>query len=137
MKLLVTFVFLLTTLIAADAGEHHDGKWWLKQSALEKAIYTTGMMDGVYIGTSIVGHDGVAQFNRAADRLLEQKNTKQVVDGVDAFYHDFRNRNIPTAGAIWIVCQQINGATDEQLSGIILQYRQLSALSDEQLEKLK
>jgi hypothetical protein len=109
----------------ALSAESRDGRWWLKLSALEKAIYTSGMRDGVNVGEGI-SPDPELFTSRAAE-LLAKKNTKQLVDGIDHFYSDFRNRSIPTYAALWMVAMEINGVDARKIEDMKIRLRREAA----------
>lgn len=46
-------------------------------------------------------------------------NIKQVVDGLDVLYEDYKNRNIQIAYAIHVVKKQIQGASEEEINAIL------------------
>lgn len=104
----------------------HDGRWWIRLSALEKAIYTTGILDGVDVGEGISvrrGLDATDDYVKEVHHLFGKVNTKQMVDGIDVFYRDFRNRSIPTYAAAWFVAMQISGADEARLQEFLVQMR--------------
>lgn len=112
--------------VLAEDWSTRDGKWWLNRTVLEKAIYTAGMLDGVNAGEAIVLRDGLASadsFNADVKRLFGKVDGRQMRDGIDTFYRDFRNRSIPTYVAMWIVALQINGADQSQIEKMLRQFR--------------
>jgi hypothetical protein len=88
------------------------------------------MIDGVDTGGAILvkdGADAVKAFNATVGQLFGVAKVGQLVDGMDRFYSDFRNRGIATSHALFIVAMQISGATDEQIRALTLLYRRASS----------
>jgi hypothetical protein len=119
------FVFFAVILFASAAAETRDGRWWLSLSPLEKATYTAGMMDGVNVGEGISPEPEL--FTARAAELLANKNVKQLKDGIDHFYKDFRNRSIPVYSAFWVVAMEINGVAATKIEEMIRALRRESA----------
>jgi hypothetical protein len=131
------FIPLLITSILAS--EDRDGNWWRTRRGFDKAVYVTGMIDGVYIGTAILTKNiltrgdskgdstAVDSLTAGAKRLLVGVKVGQLVDGMDRFYSDFRNRGIMAWAALYIVSMQISGATDEEIRTWTLMYRRASS----------
>lgn len=55
--------------------------------------------------------------------------TGQFVDGIDAFYKDFRNRQVETASAIEYVRDQVRGKPAEELESKLSLWRRCAAAS--------
>jgi hypothetical protein len=137
MRMKFAVALIILTALAANTlpGVNFDdrnGNWWNTRSKMEKAIYTLGMMDGVYTGGAILiksGAQAVNGFNSDVERLFGKTNAAQLIDGMDRFYRDFRDRGIGTSQALWLVGWQISGATDAQLQPYIIALRRTAALT--------
>ena len=114
----------------SDALPDRDGKWWITITPLEKAIYTLGLMDGTEIGGALLSPTESAEmpdFALRSKQFFGQVNVKQLVDGMDHFYKDFRNREIGTRDALVVVTWQIKGTRDDAwLEAFVRKLRQLS-----------
>jgi len=132
---LAVCVFVSVLVTSSLAEEDRDGNWWRTRRELDKAVYVTGMIDGVYIGTAILTKDIMTKGDPTAldsltagtKRLLVGVKVEQLVDGMDRFYSDFRNRGIMAWAALYIVGMQISGATDEEIRTWTLMYRRASS----------
>jgi hypothetical protein len=47
----------------------------------------------------------------------------QLVDGLDSFYGDFRNRRILVYSAVWLVLNEIAGTPQDELDKMIQSWR--------------
>jgi hypothetical protein len=132
---LAVCVFVGVLVTSTLAEEDRDGNWWRTRRVFDKAVYVTGMIDGVSIGTAILTKNIMTKGDPTAldslatgtKRLLAGVKVQQLVDGIDRFYSDFRNRGIMTWAAFYIVGMQISGATDEEIQNWTLMYRRASS----------
>ena len=53
------------------------------------------------------------------DKHLSTVKVGQLVDGIDAFYSDYKNRSISTHNAVWLVLNGIAGPPKEKLDKMI------------------
>ena len=128
---LTVCVFVTLLVTSTLASEDRNGNWWRSQQKSVKAVYVVGMIDGVGTGEAILTKDGptaaLKAFTATADRLLVGAKAEQLMDGMDRFYSDFRNRSILTSHALFIVAMQISGATDEQIQNWTLIFRRATS----------
>jgi len=82
----------------------HNGYWWKDKSDEFKQGFVNGYRDAV-------NHAATAK------QLAELKGvgTKQLVEGMDSFYHDFRNVMILVDDAMTFVLDLMRHVPDEQL----------------------
>jgi hypothetical protein len=123
----LVLVLCLASHIAA-AVERRDGNWWIPLSENLKLAYITGFFDGTHLGRAFSAHDFTntttrlaieASFDKNADKYLGNVTNDQLVDGLNDFYKDFRNRRIRVNDATWVVVNDISGTPKEQLAAII------------------
>jgi hypothetical protein len=57
----------------------------------------------------------------------QNASSRQFLDGMDAFYKDFRNTEYPLNGAIKLVRDQINGHAAEDIEKELVAWRQCHA----------
>jgi hypothetical protein len=50
-------------------------------------------------------------------------SSKQLVDGVDAFFADFRNRRILVGDGIWLVANSISGTPEKEMKELVESWR--------------
>lgn len=135
-SLIITFfVFgLFNTLIAED--NRRDGNWWRDQDRLTRSVYIIGFFDGMDLGknfsywkfankkemNSCMGK--VAEsYNEYSAKYFKNVTNMQLVDGLDSFYADFRNRSIQVADTVWLVVNSIAGTPQEKLDLMIENWR--------------
>lgn len=114
-------LFLSTQVFGQGISWRGDGNWWLAQSKTTKDSHIVGVTDGLRLQEALVLRSHIdreddpaairrkqAESMEAPRRLLKGLNSNQVRDGLDAFYADFRNRQILLPDAMQIVIYQIN-----------------------------
>ena len=104
--LLLGAAALLVT--SSFAEETHDGNWWRAQHKEVRAGYVTGMTDGLYIGVAIFGKavleklditpnaDVMDLLHKSPQGLFGDVKVGPIIDAIDRFYSDVRNRSIPS-----------------------------------------
>jgi hypothetical protein len=99
--------FLLLALIAstARADQTQNGNMWLKLSESQKLFYTVGFLDGMTYGSP---------ENQISPQMkkFSEVTPKQIMDGFDKIYTDYRNRLIPMLTAMDVVIESIKGESD-------------------------
>jgi len=134
-KLWLVPLFSLVTL-ALYAADVRDGNWWRDLTPSAKANYATGFFDGVNLGHNFsywnLAHDKQKQeclidvrdsFDSFSTKYLTHVTNTQLVDGLDSFYSDYRNRSISIANAVWVVVNSIAGTPQDKLDEMIGNFR--------------
>lgn len=125
--LLLLLVFSICSVAKAE-GNQNDGNYWLSlDNKLARTRYVIGFTDGMKLG-KIFTYGGslpdtaeeLNDFNNDSFGKLYAKyftnvTAGQLVDGLDVFYEDFRNRNTTIYVAVWWVVQQISGKLKEEV----------------------
>ncbi len=129
-KLLTLFLAILLCAAPFAAAQHknhpaegpppiHNGLWWANKSSLFRDAFITGYKSG---SSHAAGHPiDINQFPAI-----------ELVDGIDSFYKDFRNRNILVDDALTYVEDQLRGIPDDKLNAELLKLRAASAPSNEE-----
>ena len=127
--------------------QRRDGNWWREANATDAAgvvLYVAGLVDSLSVIAPGLVREGAAlqaatqepralvdttyaapkllagaQYELAMRKFLVGVAISQVVDGVDAFYQDFRNRRVGIAQAVWIVLNQIAGANEATVNSLV------------------
>jgi len=133
--------FLVVGLVVGAGLAHgqvrddHNGYWWLQQDRLSKLGWLMGFADGVEAQRdSVIAaclDQGSTEASTAAQRqsvvevcnnnawrnfFLPPKVTfRQVIDGIDHFYADDRNKSLGVDVAVLYVYMQRNGASQAVL----------------------
>ncbi len=92
----------------------HNGLWWQNKSPLFHDGFMTGYKSG--------------SMHTAGHPLdLNQFPAVELIDGVNAVYIDFRNRNILVDDALHYVIDQLKGVSDDALNAELLTMRAAAA----------
>lgn len=145
MKLLATLALLASVAVAMPSRSEdvrRDGNWWLTLPRSDKLSYTLGVFDGAQLGSNFsmwkymyskLEHERVctAQAQKAYsdyfDKYFANTTNGQLVDGLDTFYEDYRNRRIRAYGGIWLVMHGIAGLPEKELDKMTESWRSNSS----------
>lgn len=116
-----------------------DGNLWLKLESLPdqqvskllRASYIGGLKDGVALeagfladvladssfppSDTVVIHNYVSSTGRYSNNI----SVEQLMDGLDSFYSDYRNRSILLMWAVFYISKEIAGTPETQLNTLI------------------
>jgi hypothetical protein len=119
----------------AQASDQRDGNWWNDLDDSFRGHYVLGFMDGIRLGNHF-SHWGMSEneskectgavgdsFSTMENQYLSKLTVRQLKDGLDDFYKDYRNRRIKTDGAVWLVVQGISGVPSDTLQKSIDAWR--------------
>jgi hypothetical protein len=135
---LVLALLLLPTLPLHSSDNRRDGNWWRSQSEAIRLDYMVGFFDGKRLGYNF-SYWGFAEddsrcvskvgksYNSYSDKYFSNITNDQVVDGLDRFYADYRNRRIRVADAVWLVLNEIAGTSQKEMDQMIESWRKNSA----------
>lgn len=126
----IATLIAITPLRASAQALVVNGNFWQSQSAASHTDYILGFIDGMRLGnnfsywaTDIHTKEGAARAESATSsydtetkRYMSNVTVGQIVDGLNQFYSDFRNRNIMIHDAVWLVLEQIAGTPDSGLN---------------------
>ena len=135
MRLVVlTAMFLVATGINGES-DHRDGNWWLSMPSAAKPSYIVGFLDGMELGyvfslqnpdvrqkfecVSAVMHS----YNQGTLKYFDNVTAAQLVDGLNAFYNDYKNRRIRIPQAMQAVVNGIAGMSEQDLKTMIENFR--------------
>ena len=136
--LAAVFVVVAISAIPLEAqqSDRRDGNWWTTQQTAVRVPFALGFFDGMVAGQSFTIPDVVTigavtetcmkmsyeTYQKHSNKYLSAITAGQLVDGLDAFYKDYRNRSIMTSQAFELIVRSIAGEDIEQLT---IQYRRL------------
>jgi hypothetical protein len=120
------FCVLLAAASVAVADEKHNGNWWIAQPPTAKAVYLQGYLDGLAEESSSWTMDAAMasvvvpkvchQPLTGMQKRVEEGNKRfnditygQLIDGLNDFYADYRNRLIRVPVASNSVVSNIRG----------------------------
>lgn len=149
MKVYMGFALVLLVLAGtsvADGQEQtNNGYWWVDQSPTFKIGFATGYAMAMTANSDAAGfrciaakHGGIipqqVPSNEELDACLQSPEVMaldfgkirmgQLVDGVDEFYKDFRNKSIDIGYAMYYVRDELKGKTDKELAAELAGWRQ-------------
>jgi hypothetical protein len=124
-KIVMSFLAVLLVcgpMVAQHKSSHpaegpppiHNGLWWGSKSSLFRDGFMTGYKSG---SMHAIGHP--------ID--LNAFPASELIDGLDSFYKDFRNRNILVDDALVYITDQLRGAPDDKLNAELLKMRAAAA----------
>ena len=104
---------------------------WEKYPVRAKIAYIEGLLHGEIIGISNLseviregnfsGEEKISQlWKKFVDKLnlfineFDKVNPRQIVDGIDAFYQDYVNRDIPVFQLLPLVCKRVKGEVSQE-----------------------
>jgi hypothetical protein len=149
-RILIAVLLLSPSLWARNAAGVADGSDWRQYSqsykvgwidgfvsAMSDAQTGTAVLCGFQLHLSVDSKEEKACITEAQDFNFEMIKYGQFLDGMDAFYKDFRNTEYPITGAIRLVRDQINGRPAEDIEKELLGWRQCRADKNKCLEYLQ
>jgi|WetSurSiteA1Bulk_404760.scaffolds.fasta_scaffold06723_3 hypothetical protein len=135
-SLVITFFVMVLPFGLMAEDNRRDGNWWRGQDRLIRSAYIVGFFDGMDLGYNfsywkfiqkkemnsciIQMHESYSEYS---DKYFKNVSNSQLVDGLDSFYVDFRNRSIRVADAVWSVVNSIAGTPQEELDSMIENWR--------------
>jgi hypothetical protein len=112
--LLATFVPLLC--ITSFGQSQFDGDSWIPKLQDAKILYVVGFVDGRNDGINDAAEAlGTDIYNPKISKLASKVTVGQIVDGVDEFYKDWRNRKVLLRHAMQYVMDEAQGKDDSEL----------------------
>jgi len=134
---LAFFAFLLiSTPVRNENNSTRDGNWWRTQEQICKYQYVVGFFDGTELGYDF-SYWGIMDTNRNdpavgkiqksynaySAKFLTNVTSSQLVDGLNEFYSDYRNRRITVINGIWLVLNEIAGTRQTEMQKMIESWR--------------
>ncbi len=139
-KIIILVLLALGSATAfSQDSDRRDGNWWRSQSRPAQVNYMVGFFDGMELGHRFsywsFANDRKAgesmkrvsaSYVEYIDKYFNNPTSGQLVDGLDVFYADFRNRSILVHNAVWIVVNQVAGETQGRVDALIENWRRNS-----------
>jgi len=140
----VVLLVLLATGIAQGQQEKPNGFWWLNSSETFKVGFVSGYVEAINRAYQSTKWRCLGESLESKTKWTEKEAAEcvspvaaydftnirfgQLVDGVDEFYKDFRNKNIHINAALDYVRDQLRGdKSAKQLEEELNQYRRNAA----------
>ena len=121
--------------VAHGADTRRDGNWWLGLTPTAKLYFAVGFFDGIELGSKFsywgmtegkntdCAGKAVGSFYSYKKKYLADVTNDQIVDGLDSFYSDYKNRRILIPDAVWLVANGIAGTPQKDLDKMIESWR--------------
>jgi hypothetical protein len=130
---LVLFAALAVCVLSSPAAaqDKRDGHYWRNIPETEKLDIILGLFDGMALSESlihIVVRDNYSVCTDVIESIMAQTakymndlSTAQIATGLDSFYVDQANRDIPIFWGVWVVARQSKG--DKNVGAFIKELR--------------
>jgi hypothetical protein len=136
-RLVVCLLFLAGACFAADVPKY-DAYWWAQQSDTFKLGWVIGYTsakenDLLFISSSCMGMKFAAGDNKGPcehpgmTMNFDNVTMGQFVEGIDAFYKDFRNKQLSVFQAIAYAKDQVQGLPQAELDKEVESWRRCNA----------
>jgi hypothetical protein len=123
LRLFMAAVLVVTVLAGQlQAQDKRDGNYWRTIPETEKLDIILGFFDGMALSESLIHivvresysvcTDVIESIMAQTGKYLDNLTTAQIATGLDTFYEDAANRNIPIYWGIWAVARQAKGDKD-------------------------
>jgi len=135
-----SFLCLINLSTAQAENIREDGNLWITLTSEQKVMYTKGFDTGMQLGYRMsywgfvyddlktqCSKDVAASFSMHINKYFKHVNVRQIIDGLNDFYSDYRNRRIEIMGAIWLVVNGIAGTPKEVMDKMIESWRKNAA----------
>ena len=135
-KLILVAIIILGTVAYGAADEiRFDGNFWNKSDRTVKDFFVSGILGGIIAGQDRVtasAMEGVekgqvdikcfaaiSSLKNSLEADLEKIEVGQIVDSMDDFFSDSKNRPIKVKWAFLVVMQQIKGTSEAEIRKFI------------------
>lgn len=133
--ILVVFVIFVSTAHVHANEVRFDGNFWKKCNETTRELFARGVLGGMTLGHDrVLGSmmfevgnpnynakcfEKVSNLHKSLEVGIKKIGAEQIVDGIDEFYSDFRNRSIVIKWAFLVVMQQIDGKPEKDINEYI------------------
>jgi len=125
-KLIAAIALFMTITSSQTFALGRDGNWWVQQDGSAKLSYIAGMIDGIAQGSvfpsircmetggsqdeiSVCVKKVSGEHSESLNKYVVNKSPNQMLSGIESYYSDYRNLEIP-AGTIFVfVLQSLAG----------------------------
>ena len=135
-RIMLAVLIILVSVVYVGADEvRFDGNFWRQQNRIMKEFFIAGVIGGIsagqdrVLGSAMEGvGDGkismecfntVSSLKKSLEAGLMKIEVGQLVDGIDEFYSDFKNRSVKVRWSFLVVMQQIKGTPKEEIEKFI------------------
>jgi hypothetical protein len=137
-RLILVVILMLPCSVLAQESTRRDGSWWLQQTTTDQINCFIGFLDGMDLGSYFsywgiskkspnASAEAVSSYNDYVQKYLNHVSVGQIVDGMNDFYNDYRNRSILIPDAAWLVLNNIAGTPKDQIDKMTENWRQAAS----------
>jgi hypothetical protein len=133
----ITATLTAITQTSTAQGARRDGNWWRELSPVVRTGVAVGFFDGLRLGRDFAywGIPNIGDrvdpcmfkatdsYDKYSEQYVSPITAGQLVDGLNSFYEDYRNRSIMSDRAIWLVLNGIAGTPEGRLQTMIEAHR--------------
>ena len=129
--LFATLVAVFVLAGAAQAQDKRDGHYWRTIPETEKLDIILGFFDGMALSEGIISvvvrenytlcTEVIQAIMTQTAKFLDNLTTAQIATGLDTFYEEPANRNIPISWSVWVVARQ--SKNDKKVGAFIKELR--------------
>lgn len=144
-----TIAMLLFVLITAYSEQcfsedgPRNGNYWREMDYAGRLNYIVGFFDGMELGKmfslwELMDEDEnigcncelevIESYGKYSDLFMSNITNYQVVDGLNEFYADYKNRSIKIDSGFWVVLNIIAGVPDYKVQELIENLRRSAKL---------
>jgi len=143
----VVICFFICTVTVAQDSWTYDGYWWEELGGEGKLFFVQGysqgleyVYNGLWIGETLQKIEEDPEFAKGNEELdgyvkamydyyreherLVGLRLVQILEGVDTFYGDFRNKSIHIGSALAVVVVQLRNKPEEEIEEFIRYLRE-------------
>ncbi|MFP5240112.1 MAG: hypothetical protein ACLGQW_09805 [Acidobacteriota bacterium] len=136
MPMFIRQIFLVTAALVVMAAQAHaqqkrDGHYWRSIPETEKIDIILGFYDGMALSEGLIQvvirdnyticSEVIESIMAQTARYMDNLSTMDAATGLDKFYDDPANRNIPISWGMWVVARKSKG--DKNLAPFIKELR--------------
>jgi hypothetical protein len=144
---LLVGIFIILSSSNVYSDESRNGNWWRSLQIEQKCHYLIGILDGLDLAVTFLYMDEredqkITREVIVLKELNQQKYLKnvtyeQLIDGLNDFFSDFKNRNIETNMGIFIVLKMIRGDSEDEINTMVKNLRRLPVEKENVLRELR
>jgi hypothetical protein len=124
--------------VAEPSDNERDGNYWQGLTRFAKTNYVVGFLDGIELGHRFsywfyqsIDKGAMTKTSESyqfyVSRFMSGVTVRQLTDGLDSFFQDYRNRRINICDGVWVTLNAIAGTpqakTDEVIESLRRQAR--------------
>ncbi len=143
-KIILPLVIILFSSSPVYSTEGHDGNWWRTLQREQKQYYLVGILDGLELGQTFLSMDErkhqtevIVSYYLNQEKYFKNVTYDQLIDGLDIFFSDFKNRSIEINSGLFVVLKMIRGGSEDEINTMIKTLRSFPIEKEKVLRELR